>query len=139
MPRTIKTDFLQGSVLGPSLFSRGLVPLDVLFERLDVIYHFYADDSVINFVYHAFIDQGAFDLILPTLQKWFTGARLRLNTNITEHMFIGRKNSVNFDIELSADFNFSNNATLLGFNLDSRLSYAKQVSSVCRRCCHYLR
>ena len=29
--------------------------------------------------------------------------------------------------------------TLLGFNLDSRLSYAKQVSSVCRRCYYFLR
>ena len=47
MPRTIKTGVPQRSVLGPVHFSCYLVPLEVLFERLDVIYHFYADDTVI--------------------------------------------------------------------------------------------
>ena len=54
-------------------------------------------------------------------------------------MFISRKNSSNCDIELPTDANFSNNLTLLGFNLDSRLSYTKLVISVCRRCYHFLR
>ena len=68
MQRTIKTGIPQGSILGPVL-SFYLVPLEVLFERLDVNYHFYANDTVIYFVYHASINQGAFDLILTTLQK----------------------------------------------------------------------
>ena len=129
MPRTIKTGVPQGSVLGPVLFSCYLVPLEVLFERLDVNYHFYADDTVIYFVYDSSINR-AFDLILTTLQKWFSGAKLRLNSNKTQYMFISRKNSLNSDIELPTDANFCNNVTLLGFNLDSRLSYTKQVSSV---------
>ena len=45
MPRTLKTGFPQGSVLGPFLFSCYLVPLEVLFERLDVNYLFYADGT----------------------------------------------------------------------------------------------
>ena len=45
MPRTIKMGVPQGSVLGPFLFTCYLVPLEVLFERLDVNYHFYADDT----------------------------------------------------------------------------------------------
>ena len=139
MPRTIKTGVPQGSILGPVLFSCYLVPLEVLFERLYVNYHFYADDTVICFVYHASINQGAFDLILTTLQKWFSGAKLQLNSNKTEYMFVSRKNSLNCDIELPTDANFANNVTLLGFTLDSRLSYAKQVSSVCRRCYYFLR
>ena len=53
-------------------------------------------------------------------------------------MFVSRKNSLNCDIEHPTDANFSNNVTLLGFNLDSRLSYAKQVSSVCRRYYYFL-
>ena len=113
--------------------------MEVVFERLDVNYLFYADDSVIYFVYHSSINEEAFDLILTTLQKWFSGAKLRLNSNKTEYMFVSRKNSFNSDIELPTDANFSNNVTLLGFNLDSRLSYAKQVSSVCRRCYNFMR
>ena len=139
MPRTIKTGVPQGSILGPVLFSCYLVPLEVLFERLDVNYHFYANDTVIYFLYHASINQRAFDLILTTLQKWFSGAKLRLNSNKTEYMFVSRKNSLNCDIELATDANFSNNVTLLGLNLDSRHSYEKQVSSVCRRCYYFLR
>ena len=69
MPRTIKPGVPQGSILGPVLFSCYLVPLEVLFERLDVSYQYYADDTVIYFVYHALINQGAFDLILTTLQR----------------------------------------------------------------------
>ena len=137
MPRTIKTGVPQGSILGPVLSSCYLVPLEVLFERLDVNYRFYADYTLIYFVYHASINQGAFDLILTTLQKWFSGAKLRLNSNKTEYMFVSRKNSLNCDIELPMDANFSNNVTLLRFNLDSRLSYAKCF--VCRRCYYFLR
>ena len=126
-PRTIKTGVSQGSVLGPVPFSCYLVPLKVLFERLDVNYLFYAEDTVIYFVYHASINQGSFDLTLTALQKWFSGAKLRLYSNKTEYMVISRKNSLNSDIELPTDANFSNNVALLGFNLASRLSYTKKL------------
>ena len=51
------------------------------------------------FFYYASINQGAFDLILTTQQKWFSGAKLRLNSNETEYMFISRKNSLNSDLK----------------------------------------
>ena len=66
MPRTIKTGVPQVSDLGPVLFSCYLVPLEVLFERPNVNYNFYADDTVIYFAYQVSINQGAFDLILKT-------------------------------------------------------------------------
>ena len=139
MSRNIKRSVPQGSVLSPVHFSCYLFPLEVLFGRLDVNYHFYADETVTYFVYHATINQRAFDLTPTTLQKWFSGAKLRLNSNKTEYLFISRKNSLNSDIELRADANCSNSVTLLGFNLDTRLSYTKQLSYVCRTCCYFLR
>ena len=69
MPRTIKKGVSQESVLGPVLFSCYFFPLEVLFERLDVNYHFFANDTVIYFVCQASINLGAFDLILATLQN----------------------------------------------------------------------
>ena len=81
--------------------------------------------TLIYFVYHASINQGAFDLILTTLQEWFSCAKLRLNSNKTEYVFISRKNSLKSDIGLPEDATFFNNVTLLGFNLDSRFSYTK--------------
>ena len=110
--------FQKGSILGPVLFSCYLVLLEVLFERLDVNYQFYAHDIVIYFVYYASINQGALNLILTTLQEWFSDAKLLLKSNRDEYMFIGRKNSLNNDNELPADANFSYNVTLLRFNLD---------------------
>ena len=133
-----KKGVLQGSVIDSVLFSCYIVPLEVLFERLDVNYYFYADDTVIYFVYHASINQWAFDLILTTLQERFSGAKLRLNSNKTEYMFFKRKNSLNSDIEQRLYANFSNEVTLLCFNLDSRFSYTKQVSSLCCRCYYFL-
>ena len=110
--------FQKGSILGPVLFSCYLVLLEVLFERLDVNYQFYANDIVIYFVYYASIYQGAFNLILTTLRKSFSDAKLLLKSNKYEYMFISRKNSLNNDNELPADANFSYNVTLLRFNLD---------------------
>ena len=78
-------------------------------------------------------------MIFTTLQKWFSGAKLRLNSNKTEYMFISRKNCLNSDIKPPTVANFSDSVTLLGFNLDSRLSHTKQISSVGRRCYYFLR
>ena len=56
IPRTIRTGVPQGSVLHPVHFSCYLVPLKDLTERLQVNYHFYANDTVIFFGYHASIN-----------------------------------------------------------------------------------
>ena len=84
MPRTMKMGLPLGSVPGPALFPCYFIYLEVLFERIDVNDHFYADDTVIYFVQHAAKNQGAFDLTPRTLQKWFSGAKLPLKSKRTE-------------------------------------------------------
>ena len=106
MHRTNKMGVSQGLALGPVLILCYLVLLEVLFERLDVNYQFYANDTVIYFVYYASINQGNFDLILMTLQKWFSGAKCLLKSTKYEYIFISRKNSLNNDNEFPAEANF---------------------------------
>ena len=139
LPGTKKTGVPQRSVLGPIPFMLTCYSGSSLLEGLDVNYHFFADDTNIYFVYQASTNQGAFDLIPTTLQKWFSGAQLQFNSHKTDYMFISRKTILESDNELPTDANFSNNITLLGFNLGSRLPYKKQVSSMCRRSYFYLR
>ena len=43
------------------------------------------------FTLPCFDKAGVFDLILTILQKLFSGAKLRLKSNKTEHMFVSRK------------------------------------------------
>ena len=63
MPRTIKTGARRGYVLCRVLFSCYSFPLEVLFERHDVNFRFYADDALYC-DYYASINQGALILDL---------------------------------------------------------------------------
>ena len=74
MPRTIKKGVPQECVEGPDLFECYLVPLEPLLECPGFNHHFLAVDIVICFVYHASLNQGAFDLTHTILRKSFNGA-----------------------------------------------------------------
>ena len=63
-------------------------------------YHFYADETVIYFVFEETLTQEKFDLIISTLQKQICGAKSKLKTR-KEYMKIMRKNSFNVDLSLS--------------------------------------
>ena len=129
----IKTGVPQGSVLGPLLFSCYLLPLELIFKQLQINYHFYADDTVIYFVYEETVSQEKFDLIISTLQKWFCGAKLKFNISKTEFMDVVRKNSFYAELILPIDSKLSNHVKFLGFILD-KLLFSKQISSVTSAC-----
>ena len=79
-----------------------------------------------------------FDLIISTLQKWFYGAKLKLNTSKTEFMKVVRNNYFNVDIKLLMDSKFSNHVKFPGFILDEKLLFSKQISSVTSACQYVL-
>ena len=83
--------------------------------------------------------QEKFDLIISTLQKWFCGAKLKVKTSKTEFMKVVRNNSFNADLKIPMDFKFSNQVKFLGFILDDKLLFSKQISSVTSACYFMLR
>ena len=71
MPRTLKMGVPQGSVPAPVFFLAILFVWNFCLNVLISIIIF-MPMTLIYFVYHASINQGAFDLILTTLQKLFS-------------------------------------------------------------------
>ena len=59
----------KGSVFGPLLFSCYFLPLGLILKQLQINYRFYADDTVIYFVYEETVTQEKFGLIFSSLQK----------------------------------------------------------------------
>ena len=129
----------QGSVLGPLLLSCYLLPLELIFKQLQIIYQFYADDTVVYFVYGETVTLEKFDLIFSTLQKWFCGAKLKLNTSKTEFIKVVRKKSFNANLKLHMDSKFSNHVKFLGFLFDDKLLFSQLISSVTSACYYVLR
>ena len=134
----IRTGVPQGSVLGPLLFSCYLLPLELIFKQLQINYHFYADDTIIYFVYEQAVTQK-FDLIISTLEKWFCSTKLKLNTSKTEFMKVVRNNSFNADLKLPMDSKFLNNKKFLSFTLDDKHLSPKQINSVTSACYYMVR
>ena len=60
----------KGLVLGPILISCYVVPLEDKLKKLEINYHFYADDTVLYFVFGVTLSQCTFDSILTSIQRW---------------------------------------------------------------------
>ena len=112
----------------PQLVSCYLLPLELIIKRLQMNYHFYVDDIVIYLVYEETVTQETFDLIISTLQKWFCGTQLKLNTSKREFIKVVRKNSFNTDLKLPMFSKFSNHVNFLGFILDDKLLFSARLA-----------
>ena len=129
----IKTGVSQSSISDPLIFSCYLLPLELIFKQLQINYHFYADDTVIYFVYEETVTHEKIDLIINSLQKWFRGAKSKLNTSKADSMRVVRKISFNADLRLSTDSKLSDHVKFLGFIIwwQTFSNRAKQFSYFC--------
>jgi len=81
---------------------------------------------------------------MADVSDWLDGSRLRLNPGKTEVIWLGSKFSIDritvCDISiLSVSIRVSDSARILGVVVDSRLSMADHVSSLCRSVYYQLR
>ena len=75
-----------------------MLPLEDKLKELGIKYHFYADDSVLYFVFGSTLSQCVFDDILTSIQRWFSNAKLKLNADKSENMIIRKCKIVKHDL-----------------------------------------
>ena len=75
----IKTGVPQGSVLGRLLFSSYMLLLEDKLKELGINYCFFANDTVLYFVFGSNLSHCMFDDVVTSIQRWFSYAKLKLN------------------------------------------------------------
>ena len=131
----------QGSVLGPILFTMYTQPLSEIFNKHDMSYHLYADDSQL---YKCSVPGNIPLLISSTedcvrdVKNWMEGNKLKLNDEKTEVMLCGNPRALGGKLpEVHLDINgcsiqSSSRVKNLGVMLDSDFSMQAQVDNLCK-------
>ena len=130
----IKCGVPQGSILGPLLFSLYMLPLGSIFNRHNIRYHCYADDTqfYIPVAPENSCSLSNLFLCLSDIKNWMANNFLQLNENKTEVIIFGPSNSVNTLSKALGPLSVNHHSVVknLGVFLDSALTFNKQVNSV---------
>ena len=130
----------QGSVLGPLLFNTYLLPITDIFDRHQIRFHIYADDTQLYAECppssHADA-QRKIEECVSDIRQWLDYNHLLLNEAKTEAI-VFRSSAVHSPSSLSTICVCGSSISLslivrdTGVILDSRLDMSAQVSNVCR-------
>jgi len=137
----------QGSVLGSILFVLYTAEISRIVAQHGLKFHQYADDSQIYVATSVSEVHSATDQLsrcLHDVYVWMSVSRLRLNASKTQVLWLGsRPNIDRLSVHevpvLSSTVGVVGSARDLGVVIDSRLSMADHVASVCHSAYYHLR
>ena len=139
-PVIIQHGVPQGSVLGPLLFNIYLLPIADIFDRHQIRYHIYADDTRLytecppsNYA----DPQRKIDECVNDIRRWLDDNHLFLNEAKTESILfcssvVHSPSSLPSIYVCGSSISLSPTVRDIGVLLDSRLDMSAQVSNVCR-------
>ena len=141
-PSVLKCGVLQGSVLGPLLFTLYTHSLSTVVCQFGLSYHFFADDSQ-HFKPRVPSDCPFLACCLKhcieDVAEWMDDSKLKLNDDKTELMAIGTRPKLSQVTPYLApmsitgcDIPFSQSVRNLGIYLDETLSMDAHIKCVCR-------
>ena len=136
IPLSVSHGVVQGSILGPVLFSvfTNDLPSHVPCGKLVM----YADDTqFLNTCERASLEDHSAELeaMFSVVQAWYNQNCLKLNPSKTELILFGSEQTRDFSVNFAgASVMACPKVKMLGVMLDSRLQWVDHVSLVVRRC-----